>query len=71
MIKYHRMKTLFFIHKNLLKNNKTANYKVQIMQVKKIQTCVFSNIKYNFIVVLLIFHKDIFHELLSYLQRLS
>ena len=35
MIQNHRMKSIFFIHKNLLKNNKAANYKVLDMQVKK------------------------------------
>ena len=29
------MKSIFFIHKKLLKNNKAANYKVLDMQVKK------------------------------------
>ena len=53
------MKSIFFIHKKLLKNNKAANYKVQIMQVKKIQYCKFSNKKYNFVATLLIFSENI------------
>ena len=65
------MKSIFFIHKNLLKNNKAANYKVLDIQVKKIRSCKFSNKKYIFTVILLIFSKDIFHELLYYLRKLS